>query len=677
MGKIAKKKMASIVIWLAMIPVVLMLIKMRNAFISDTDFFWHIELGKEILQTKSISHTDTLSWITEEQSLPFINHSWISDILLYLLSEIHGYMFGAYLYGVVTMFLLGICLYVFWANHFPVDNWGRFRPGLSDGVALAIISWAVYETRGNPRPQQISVILFVVAYHLLKKAWKNQYKKANVLLPLLATVWANVHGGTLPILFVITAMYLVLSLLPDYTGRIIHKKRGNPKQLAGILAAEIAAGCINPYGPILYSQLYRVSNTCAVLYVTEWQPASMNNAAWVILSMFIFIGVVLLAPWKITLEQTAPVCIFAAMTMLHVRAYPWYAVCLAVFVLEHTEDMRYAFNHLFKTTVKRPTSAKRKHTFPVKWIVCTLCAGGMLCGVWISVNIVQQKYYREFSEELTTVIQTIAPQRMYTSYNSGGMAIEAGFKSFVDSRADAFTQDILKDASVLSGNDTSANSSKISDVIEKYAFDAILIAKYDSNSAWVESYLSQKDTWICVFSDTWYSLYAPASDTAKYVAEYISLNNRYNENDEAYTKVYPSLDVTMQYVTPADIVSAIQNQETGLVFFTDAYENQCREIASDVQEWAQQNGYDSVYVCNIKQYRMEYGYDNTGKMVVTKNRTVGYDELLEELNDLLPYYQVKGNGHDLETVVLDVKTINAPTIISFQNGVASVVDLKQ
>lgn len=74
---------------------------------------------------------------------------------------------------------------------------------------------------------------------------------------------------------------------------------------------------------------------------------------------------------------------------------------------------------------------------------------------------------------------------------------------------------------------------------------------------------------------------------------------------------------------------------------------------------------------------MEYGYDNTGKMVVTKNRTVGYDELLEELNDLLPYYQVKGNGHDLETVVLDVKTINAPTIISFQNGVASVVDLKQ
>lgn len=133
----------------------------------------------------------------------------------------------------------------------------------------------------------------------------------------------------------------------------------------------------------------------------------------------------------------------------------------------------------------------------------------------------------------------------------------------------------------------------------------------------------------------------------------------------------------MQYVTPADIVSAIQNQETGLVFFTDAYENQCREMASDVQEWVQQNGYDSVYVCNIKQYRMEYGYDNTGKMVVTKNRTVGYDELLEELNDLLPYYQVKGNGHDLETVVLDVKTINAPTIISFQNGVASVVDLKQ
>ena len=143
---------------LASLPVVWMMLKMNGAFISDTDYFWHIELGKNIVETQTISTQNNLSWIGEERGLPFINHSWMSDILLYALSSIRGYMFGAYLYGVLTMFALSYCVYALWRECLPANQQGHFCPSVADLLVLTITTWALYETRGNPRPQQLSLI---------------------------------------------------------------------------------------------------------------------------------------------------------------------------------------------------------------------------------------------------------------------------------------------------------------------------------------------------------------------------------------------------------------------------------------------------------------------------------------------------------------------------------------
>lgn len=673
MSKGAKKRIAGMVIWLAIIPVIFMLLRMQNSFINDTDLFWHIELGKNILQNKSIMRNDVLSWIAEEQNLPFINHSWASDILLYLLSKIHGYMLGAYLYEVFTMLILAICLYVFWANQFPVDEWARFRPSISDGAALLLVSWAVYETRGNPRPQQISLIFFTIAYYLLEKTWKNQYKKSNFLLPILAVIWANFHGGTLPILFVLTGTYLILSMIPSYTGKVVHIKQGSTKQLTGILISEIVAGCINPYGPFLYWQLYRVSDACSVLNISEWQPANINNAAWVFISLAGFIAVLIFSSWKFALAQIIPVFLFAGMTMIHVRAYPWYAISIAIFVLEHTNFMRMFCHEIVKKQHNHYNYSSKSHKL-IKYMFLCLYGVGLCAGIWASASIVTQRYYREFSDELISTIQTVSPKRMYTSYNSGGMAIAAGFQSFVDSRADAFTKEILSDASVLSGGAAGINIDKINDVLDKYQFDALLLAKYDN--AMILSYFEQREDWTCIYSDVVYSLFVPTSDTAKFAAEYMSLNGKYDENNEAYIQTYPRLDIPVYYVAPANVVSLIQNKTDSVVFFADAKNNESRKTAGLIQNWARDNGFSSVYVCNIKQYRMEYGYDESGVLSITQNRSVGYDELLSELDTFLPYYEVQGDGNTLKNITLDVKTIPIPFVVCIHNGQISTANIK-
>ena len=143
------------------------------------------------------------------------------------------------------------------------------------------------------------------------------------------------------------------------------------------------------------------------------------------------------------------------------------------------------------------------------------------------------------------------------------------------------------------------------------------------------------------------------------------------------TQTYPNLAVSIQYVAPSDIVSLIQNKTDSIVFFADAKDNESREVAGTIQNWAQKNGYSSVYVCNIKQYRMEYGYDNSGILQITQNRSVGYDELLSKLDPLLPYYEVQGNGINLQNTTLNVKTIPTPFVICIRQGQVKTIDITQ
>lgn len=651
-------------------PVFCMLWKMQNAFISDTDLFWHIKLGKHILQTKTILGDNGLSWITQEEKIPFINHSWATDIILYLLSCINGYMVGALIFNITTMAVLAAVLYIFWQDYRKPRPFESNRNILTSFIMFSITTWAIYETRGNPRPQQLSLIFYLVAWKLLEILGKQGSKKAAAGLVILSIVWANFHGGTIPILFVQTALWLIFSLIPSFDiGQIYHNERYHGKLLGVTLIAEIIAGCVNPYGLWLYTQLYKVSETCAVINVSEWQPASIENAAWVFVSAAIFILILVIAPRQFEFEEIAFVIAFWGMTILRVRAYPWYALALAIVVLKHREDFAWAVSKISSkiastTQIDEKTKSEIALTsFLAGCIALTACIG-------MAVQISATSYYRLFPKELVTTLQTINPKRLYTSYNSGGMAIEAGFQSFVDSRADAFTPEILADATILSSG-SRASETKINDVLSQYQFDAILLARYDNLA--IISYFDQREDWTCIYSDEWYALYMPTTGATQLAAEYMSLNGASEADGTLYVPVYLDADMDIEYVAPQDVLALLNNHEKSFVFFTDARNDDCRTKIVPALEYAETNGYDKLYVCNIEQYKMKYGYDTTGELVITQNRTEGYDELLTQLDAILPAYTV--TKEDGSTTTLDVKTVPAPFAVCIQNGQATSINI--
>ena len=663
-------KKGLVTLCLAIVPIAIMLWKMQVAFISDTDYYWHAALGKNILETHHVTDVDQLSWIAEEQGLKYINHSWLSDILLYWLSTIGSTkMVGAVLYGITTMFLLGITIYSLWGYKLPIIDDGQFKPKFADWIVIAVVTACIYETRGNPRPQQISLILFAISYRIFQITWNQPHRKLGWLLPFVSIAWANLHGGTLPMLLGLSIMYLVLSLIPSFSaGKVTHKRKGSTANYIALLAANVVAGCINPYGVWLYSQFFKVDSGSSLLGVTEWQASSMENAP----HLFIFIAIVVLllvfTSWKVSLEQFLPLVGLTGMTLLHIRTITWLCVVFAAFVLNNASLLQTSVRTISRK-VKPPIALCRiaNKLSPTVLPICTIAAA-LIIGM-VAPNIAQTTFYREFPDELIKPLETVNPKRMYTGYNVGGMAIDAGYQSFVDSRADLFTEEILTDFTVMSGTRLNSNATAINEVLDKYNFDAILLAKCDRGLT--ISYFDEREDWTLVYTDGYYSLYIPTTGANQFAAEYMRLNGQTDsETNEVYTPVYLTPTCDIEYVAPSDILKKIDEGSDGIFFFTDASNNKCRETADAVLNWVESNEIDTLCVCNIEDYRMRYGLDEDGNVVITQNRATWYDELIAELNKILPTYIIENGDED---ITLDVKTIEPPMLIQISNGVANTV----
>ena len=124
-------------------------------------------------------------------------------------------------------------------------------------------------------------------------------------------------------------------------------------------------------------------------------------------------------------------------------------------------------------------------------------AAALAAGACFAPAALHNRFYRVFPPELVDALEQADPQRLYTSFNAGGMAIQAGFQSFVDSRAQLFTPEMLVDAQILAGTRRQSATWSIDQVLNRWQFDAVLLAKYDAELT--ASYFAGRDDWRMVY----------------------------------------------------------------------------------------------------------------------------------------------------------------------------------
>ncbi len=212
----------------------------------NPDFGFHLQTGNYYL-ARGIPNTDIFTYTASD--FPWVNHAWLSDVVIASLYKTGGYLLVAVFFSLIWTISL------FLADHFR--NW--------PAVFLTAVGLSPYV---GIRPMAFTVLFTVILISLLRT--KN--RKNIFIIPALFALWANLHGG-FPIGFLILAYYLIFK-------RRFHLNK--------TIFLSILFTFINPFSARLYREVggTLLDNSLRFL-LAEWVPAFFKLSTIIYLAWYL------------------------------------------------------------------------------------------------------------------------------------------------------------------------------------------------------------------------------------------------------------------------------------------------------------------------------------------------------------------------------------------------------
>src|SRR5215213_1704872 len=165
-------------------PIVLLsmifVLAVRQSVSIDPDLWWHLKAGQQIIDTRSIPHTDDYSFT--KQGSEWVAHEWLSEVIMAAIYQVSG------LTGLVTIFSL-IIVTAFWLTYRRCDG----RP-YAAGIAI-VLGAAASSPLFGVRPQMLTLLLASVYIILLERFDPEEHKRRLWWLVPLMLLWVNLHAG--------------------------------------------------------------------------------------------------------------------------------------------------------------------------------------------------------------------------------------------------------------------------------------------------------------------------------------------------------------------------------------------------------------------------------------------------------------------------------------------------
>jgi len=302
-------------LWLG-VPVFVLLWKTFLFPLPVLDFWWHLEMGKVIAETKSIPVVDLFSFTAAGK--PFIAQNWLAELMyygLYRLGSLPLVVFANALLA-LTGFLAvySLCL----------KGTKTFR------MAVAVSVLAALGVIGTIRPQTFSFTLFALYYWILV-CYRSYGKDRLWLLPPLMVLWTNLHGAFVLGLGLIAVFIVVdgLRTLID-AGRTDALRVAALRRLITIFGLTALATFINPQGYRVYDYVRTVvTDQASQKLVAEWQPPLVNDPAGIILfyaPFFLTLLAFIYARVKPDLTELALFLGFGVMGLSALRNGAWFSI---------------------------------------------------------------------------------------------------------------------------------------------------------------------------------------------------------------------------------------------------------------------------------------------------------------------------------------------------------------
>lgn len=430
---------------LTLISIVIYLIGAKE--IGDSDAFWHIKTGEWILQNKQIPSMDIFSWYGKEQGLTWTNHEWLFEIILYLFYKFFGFK-GVFFFVNIISIALFISLYKLCeikSKDFILS------------LVIAVISILAMRGILVPRPQIISYLLFILVAIL--------YEKKKWFLALIATIITiNFHGGVYPI-FIILAIYYCY------------------KEKPVMILLVCLSILLNPNGfEIITYTIKNRSSDLGVRFISEAQLTSMAAGSnLLILMIYMVLPVILHKVEKIKLDTLIYVYAYIGLTFLAERHTVFaYVVVLPELSRYIGKGLENILEYINDTVKKRGLEFNRT--------LLNLFLVILICDLMVYVNI---ENIRKIPYTAKDCISEIYPKKaveylkshpldnLYHSYDYGGYLIFNEIDTFVDGRADPYSEKFNNTSALRDYMESSSLEKDIEEFFDKYDIKNILLKKDD------------------------------------------------------------------------------------------------------------------------------------------------------------------------------------------------------
>lgn len=221
--------------------------------ISDPDTFWHLRLGRDVLEARSVNSV-TQPW-SELSDQSWVPTQWTTEVIMAGAEHAGGLPAVAWLF---TVSLLALVLLVHQIARQVADPVpAAFATGLTIAAMAASLS---------PRPHMVTY-LFVGITMSAWLATARDLRPRWWLIPL-TWLWAMSHGmwfvGPVVGAAVLTGLVLDRRLSPK-----------DALRLATVPIASVVVSALTPVGPALLGAPFAVAGVGS--FITEWQPASFRS----------------------------------------------------------------------------------------------------------------------------------------------------------------------------------------------------------------------------------------------------------------------------------------------------------------------------------------------------------------------------------------------------------------
>lgn len=419
-----------------------------------SDYWWHVKSGLYILENQSIPFQDPFSWYGKEINLNWISHEWLGAVILALFHSVFGSQFGGYLFNIICLLSSFVLLFLF--------NEKSFFKNIRFTFIWTTLGLALASSSLNARPQLFSVLLLILTVGLLEKFKQNARSKSIWYLPIIAILWANLHGGSSNLVYIIPTLYLLAHLkafnLKKWKGETLSKPQ--LKQLFFVTILSFSCLAINPHHTQIWVYPYEnMADQFMMSIIQEWRSPDLKLITdWAFFIQFAIIGIIFIqTEKKIKCHHFLLIACFIALNLRSIRFGISLYVVATFFIFNYIPSIK-------------------NHKITQQYLYILAFAGVIfLTSSFFPTTFPQQLLQTIVPKEAIQLLQEIKPKRLYNEYDFGSELIYHNIPVFIDGRADLYAKHNLKDAiSLTRGTENTAN------LLKHYNFDTFLVYKNTS-----------------------------------------------------------------------------------------------------------------------------------------------------------------------------------------------------